>query len=142
LLEKGIHDATFFAFCRDETNETATRGKNVEMQLGERVRVSFPLLNAGGAELKDLVLYLNNNKMLLELDTLQIEVGENVTEQEPYKGAAYPVSADGTVEGVKSIYPCATLLTDTAGAVIDCEYNRDLNKAFLALQQAILALGV
>lgn len=142
LLEEGIHGPTFFAFCRDETNETATRGKNVEMQLGERVRVNFQLLNAGGSELKDLVFYLNNNKMLIELDTLQIEVGENVTEQEPYNGTTYPVSADGTVEGVKSIYPCTTLMTDTAGAVIDCNYNRDLNKAFLELQQAILALGV
>lgn len=54
----------------------------------------------------------------------------------------YPVGADGTVQGVTPIYPNTTLLTDTAGAIIDCTYNRDINKAFLELQQAILAMGV
>lgn len=65
------------------------------------------------------------------------------TAYEPYREpVTYPVSADGTVQGVTPIYPNTTLLTDTAGAVIDCSYNRDINKAFLELQQAILTLGV
>ena len=65
------------------------------------------------------------------------------TAYEPYiEPVTYPVSADGMVQGVAPIYPNTTLLTDTAGAIIDCEYNRDLNKAFQELQQAILTLGV
>lgn len=55
--------------------------------------------------------------------------------------ATYTPNADGTVEGVTSLYPSTTLLTDTDGVVIDCEYNRDINKAFEELTQAIVSLG-
>ena len=73
---------------------------------------------------------------------IQVEIGETATEYEPYiEPTVYDVSADGTVEGVKSIYPNTTLYTDTSGAVIDAEYNRDINKAFAELQNAILAIG-
>ena len=40
----------------------------------------------------------------------------------------YTPNPDGTVEGVTSLYPTTTLLTDTDGVVIDVEYNRDANK--------------
>ena len=42
--------------------------------------------------------------------------------------AQYTPNADGTVEGVMSLYPNITLLTDTEGVIIDCEYNKDINK--------------
>jgi hypothetical protein len=72
----------------------------------------------------------------------QIEVGATATEPKPYiEPASYPVTADGTVEGVKSIYPNTTLLTDTSGVLIECEYNKDINKAFAELQNAIISLG-
>ena len=69
----------------------------------------------------------------------------SVAEYEPYKEpTTYNVNADGTVEGVTSIYPTTTLLTDT-GAVVDVTYNRDINKAFAELEekltQAIVSLG-
>ena len=60
---------------------------------------------------------------------------------EPYKGAVYTPDADGRVEGVKSLYPTTTLMTDAEGAVIEAEYNRDLNKAYQALVDSIVALG-
>ena len=44
-------------------------------------------------------------------------------------------------EDIKSIYPSTTLMTDTAGAVISVEYNRDINKAFEELMKIILSLG-
>lgn len=72
---------------------------------------------------------------------IQIEEGTIATEYEPYKGADYTPTADGTVEGVTSLYPNTTLMTDTEGVLIDCEYNRDINKAFAELQQAIISLG-
>jgi hypothetical protein len=72
----------------------------------------------------------------------QLEIGTAATEYEPYiEPVEYPVNADGTVDGVTSIYPTTTLLTDTAGAVIDVEYNRDINKAFAELYNAIISLG-
>ena len=72
---------------------------------------------------------------------LQIEQG-SATEYEPYKEPVeYAVNPDGTVTNVVSMYPNITLATDTIGAVIDCEYNRDINKAFAELANAIISLG-
>lgn len=67
----------------------------------------------------------------------QIELGSAATGYELYDGQTYTPTADGTVENVKSIYPTTTLMTDTAGVIIDAEYNRDINKAFAALEAAI-----
>ena len=72
---------------------------------------------------------------------IQIEEGTIATEYEPYEGAEYTPIADGTVNGVTSLYPNTTLMTDTEGVIIDCEYNRDINKAFAELHQAILSFG-
>lgn len=71
----------------------------------------------------------------------QLELGSTATTYEPYQGQTYTPAADGTVSGVKSLYPTTTLMTDTEGAIIEAEYNRDINKAFAELQQAILSMG-
>lgn len=88
----------------------------------------------------------NITSIYYDVDTIniayiQIEEGTIATEYEPYKGADYTPTADGTVEGVTSLYPNTTLTTDTNGVLIDCEYNMDINKAFAELQQAIISLG-
>jgi hypothetical protein len=71
-----------------------------------------------------------------------LEVGDTATSYEPYvEPTSYKPNADGTVEGVKSIYPNITLTTDTSGVLVECEYNRDINKAFAELTQAIIAVG-
>lgn len=71
----------------------------------------------------------------------QLELGSTATAYEPYTAAEYTPAADGTVSGVKSLYPTTTLMTDTEGAIIDAKYNRDINKAFAEMQQAILSMG-
>ena len=72
----------------------------------------------------------------------QLEVGTTATDYEPYiTPTDYTPTADGTVEDVTSLYPNTTLTTDTDGVIIDCEYNRDINKAFAELQAAIISLG-
>ena len=85
-----------------------------------------------------LIIYLFQGiTELYDNVTLQLEKGVG-TEYEPYiEPTSYPVAADGTVEGVTPIYPNTTLMTDTEGVIIDCEYNRDINKAFAALEAAI-----
>lgn len=72
---------------------------------------------------------------------LQLEVGATATAYEPYiEPVSYPVSADGSCS-VASIHPAMTLTTDTEGAVVDCEYNRDINKVIEQLTQAIISMG-
>ena len=72
---------------------------------------------------------------------IQLEVGSAATEYEPYNSTEYLPNADGTVDDVTSLYPVTKLMTDTDGVIIDCEYNKDINKAFAELQQAIISLG-
>ena len=68
----------------------------------------------------------------------QLELGSTATDYEPYKECEeYTPTADGVVNGVTSLYPNTSLTTDTDGVIINCEYNRDINKAFAALEAAI-----
>ena len=61
---------------------------------------------------------------------------------EAYKPpATYTPAADGTVNGVTSLYPNTTLMTDTDGVIIDCEYYKDIDKAFNELSSAIALSG-
>lgn len=92
-------------------------------------------------EWKGLVIYVNIpsgktlNNLLIKP---QLEIGATATEYEPYiTPTEYIPAADGTVNGVTSLYPNTTLTTDMDGVLIDCEYNRDINKAFAALEAAI-----
>lgn len=90
---------------------------------------------------------------------IQLELGETATEYTPCidpstvtvteetTGATYTPNADGTCE-VVSVSPTMTLLTDTEGVTIECEYNRDTNivmgdvetavDGILAIQNAII----
>lgn len=71
-----------------------------------------------------------------------LEVGSKLTDFEERRTAvAYTPAADGTVTGVTSISSDMTFLSDTDGVIINAEYNRDINKAFAELQQAILSMG-
>lgn len=70
---------------------------------------------------------------IADLSGIRLTVEEN--------GTTYKSNADGTVEGVKSIYPNTTLTTDTSGVLIECEYNKDTNKVIEELTNAIIALG-
>lgn len=59
----------------------------------------------------------------------QLELGKTATDYEPYvEPTEYTPTADGTVNGVTSLYPNTSLTTDTDGVIIDCEYNKDTNK--------------
>ena len=111
---------------------------------------------------KTLTKITGNNaywlKCYIDLSVTQLELGTTATDYTPYVPdltavkvkksnafgeivAEYTPNADGTVNGVTSLYPNTTLMTDTGGVTIDCEYNRDINKAFAELQAAIISLG-
>ncbi len=78
----------------------------------------------------------------LTISNMQLELGDTVTDYEPFAAScSYTPNADGTVENVLSVCPTTALMLDTDKATIDCEYNRDINKAFAELQQAIISTG-
>ena len=73
---------------------------------------------------------------------LQMEYGSEATEYEKCKEVAnFVPTADGTVSGLTSVSPNMTILTDTEGAIVECEYNRDTNKVIEKITNEISALG-
>lgn len=81
------------------------------------------------------------NSCEMKIENIQVTISESI-EYKPYiQPTEYTPDADGVVSGVTSLYPSTTLMTDTDGALIDATYNRDINKAFEELKNAILSLG-
>ena len=73
---------------------------------------------------------------------IQFELNSKPTDFEKFKELSdYNPSSDGTISGLTSVSPCMTILTDTEGAIVECEYNRDTNKVIEKLTNAIIALG-
>ena len=57
---------------------------------------------------------------------VQFEIGDTATEYEAYQEEQILIpNADGTVSGMTSLSPCMTILTDTEGVIVECEYNID-----------------
>jgi hypothetical protein len=73
---------------------------------------------------------------------IQLEEGNNTaTDFESFVAPTEcVVNTDGTAN-VPSLYPSTRLYTDTEGVTIDAEYNRDVNKAFAELTNALISLG-
>lgn len=73
---------------------------------------------------------------------IQFEPNSKPTEFEKFKELSeYAPASDGTVSGLTSVSPNMTILTDTEGAIVECEYTKDTNKVIEKLTNAILALG-
>ena len=77
----------------------------------------------------------------LELANLQIERASAATAYEPFTEKVYTADPNGSFTGVTSLYPVTTLLPSSTGVSLTAKYNKDINKAFAALQQAIISLG-
>ena len=78
----------------------------------------------------------------ITVSNVQLELSSTATYYEPYiTPTDYTPTADGTVNGVKSLYPNTTLMTDTNGIIIDCDYYKDIDKAYNKLSAAIALSG-
>lgn len=72
------------------------------------------------------IFSLNSN--LVKIENIQIELGSTQTAFEEYKDKqTVTANADGTVDGITSVAPNMTLLTDTEGVIINCEYYNYIN---------------
>lgn len=59
---------------------------------------------------------------------LQLEQGDTASGYvETEELTTHATNADGTVEGITSLAPTMTLLTDTENTTVEVEYNRDIN---------------
>lgn len=85
--------------------------------------------------------YLESKTFNAKAYNFQLEIGDTATTYEPYKSTEHTPTTNGTISGMMSTSPNMTILTDTEGVVIDCEYNVDtktyIDKKFAELQALI-----
>lgn len=72
---------------------------------------------------------------------LMLEFTETASTFEEYTGQGYTPLEDGSVGGLTSVAPTMVVLTDTAGVIVECEYNRDSNAVYAELLAKIAALS-
>lgn len=136
--------------CSPNTQYTFNASTNLNMAFvfidakGEKITYGYnkSFTTPENAEYIMICLYHNTLGTYTVLNP-QLEEGGVSTDYEPYTDQAeYTSRNDGTVENVTSIYPTTILKTDTDGTIIDCKYNKDLNKVITKMQSAITALGM
>lgn len=72
---------------------------------------------------------------------IQIEDGATATDYEPYiEPTTYTADENGKLT-IPSMYPSMTVYTKNEGIDINAQYNRDINKAFKSLLDAVVSLG-
>ena len=104
---------------------------------------------------EDILLSVSNNTTitdiyiypdgLINFDNIVISPGLHCTDKTELKVevrgennfAEYAVNSDGTVEGIKSIYPVMELSVSASGGRVMCEYNRDIGAAINELEELI-----
>ena len=107
--------------------------------LGETVRMSVTATITVDGEYYP-TMTVNSNKVRIE--NIQIEIGSTATPYEPYIAPqTVTANADGTVEGITSIAPNMTLLTDTDGVVINANYYKDPDIVISNLAQSVALSG-
>lgn len=90
---------------------------------------------------KFIYIVINKNVSVDEVVYPQVEHGNQATEYESYRGGTYTPNPDGTCD-VVSVSPTMTLLTDTAGVIIDCTYNRDSTAVLGDISSALNELHI
>lgn len=85
---------------------------------------------------------VNNGETVNKTFFPQVELGTVKTSFEtPKTATTHTPGEDGTVSDMTSLSPNMTILTDTEGVIVECEYIRDTNKVIKKLTNAITALG-
>ena len=131
--------------CRDALGSGGNQVIRINPALDKQDHTATSIVNA--TAIKDVRFYFYVGGTTSKTVTnykfrIQLEESDVATDYEPYQSKTeHTPAADGTVEGVKSLYPTTTLIPDTEGLILEADYNRDINKAFAELQQAIISLG-
>jgi hypothetical protein len=139
LIEQGkwnTNTVQFITFYSDLTTPLV-KNNQVMGEIGVVKHYSF-MWTSTKTDKIGLCFRVNNN--YVTISNIQIEEG-TATDFAPYvEPTECVVNADGTAN-VPSLYPSTRLYTDTDGVTIEAEYNRDINKAFAELTNALISLG-
>ena len=88
-----------------------------------------------------VISFTDGANITISVTNPQFEEGDVATDYEPYTEINYTVNADGSVSGIKSIYPSMTLMSDTDGVIITANYIKDINKTFDAIKTNVALSG-
>lgn len=138
LLEQGVYDNRIRIWAYNGTTDIDYRTFHLEVGVRQKITMTFPATD--GETITAILVYLNNNHLKFELNTMQVEYSDTVTELSEYIRSGYNTSADGSLS-IPSISPTMTLFTDTAGVIVNAEYNRDTTHYFQELKNLIAAGG-
>lgn len=142
--QSGTDKATVVLSARNYNDHSiifnSARSSETEGNLSTRFTVAP---GSGGFQ---IYLYSNSSGTALttecSFENICVEAGTESTGYQAYTGEEFTPNADGSVDGVTSLSPNMTLLTDTEGVIVECEYNVDLktyiDNKFSALATAIL----
>ncbi len=129
------HGDTTYGWCFGYKDGTTLISNN--KRLSTTITLTQPITN--------VYFYVDNGVKVFENDVTvknpRCEFGSAVTADDPYSCETYPVNEDGFVDGVTSVSPTMTLMADAAGTSLEVEYNRDSNKVYDRLVNAIISLG-
>lgn len=120
-MSKTLGAAFFLAYTTEEPKA------NISCY-GTVTKVADNITITTGANATHLVSYFFNaasDTITLEemLASIQIEEGTTATDYEQYQApTTYTANADGTVDGIRSLSPSMTLVSDTEGVVINARY--------------------
>lgn len=93
-------------------------------------------------ENQKLIIYkgLENERLQGGVSRAQLEIGDTASDYEAYNSEKYTVNSDGSVD-ITSLSPIMTLLTNSEGATVECEYNRDINVVLDNIIDRLNAIG-
>lgn len=123
----------------DGTNNLFGTAQNQPTILGEPTRLYITYTVKADGDYYP-IFTLNSNKVRIE--NIQIEYGSTPTTYEPFKEpTTYTANADGIVNGITSIAPNMTLLTNAEGVIINANYYKDPDIVVTNLLQSIALSG-
>lgn len=120
-MSKTLGSVFFLAYTTEEPKANLT-------VYGMVTKITDNLTITTGADALYIVSYFYNaanDTITLDemLSSIQIEVGTTATPYEQYQApTTYTANADGTVDGIRSLSPSMTLVSDTDGVVINARY--------------------
>lgn len=105
-----------------------TDGSHDNISINTATRSKYTLISRVDKTVTALRMSYGHN-VITYLTNVQVEEGNLATSFEVYKGSTATPTTDGICT-VKSVSPTMTLFTDTPGAIVEAEYNRDTTKMF------------
>ncbi len=145
-----VKGGTTYVISGYENDDSATR--HIAFYDAEKNFISGES-NANIMNVPQGAVYARKSFYTEDIDSVQIEEGTQISEYTPCISdlstilvtkngeTEYIPSPDGIISGVTSVYPVTELSQSADEVIIECEYNRDINKAYEELVNAIISLG-